>query len=69
MLCVHYVQLCTLTYSSLQCLCAWNVVLDPYRGDLDVSVDVEPVVLAGQHNTAVVHQGNVKTLRMLHLEK
>lgn len=65
--------LCTVVYTNvhqpsiLVCVCAWNVVLDPYRGDLDISVDVEPVVLAGQHNTAVIHQGHVKTLRMLHL--
>ena len=43
--------------------------LHPDRGYLDVSVDVEAVVLAGQHHRPIVHQGHVEALRMLHLEK
>lgn len=35
--------------------------------DLDVSVDVEAVIFAGQHHATVIHQRNVKTLSMLHL--
>ena len=35
---------------------------------LDVSVDVETVVFTGQHNTAIVHQGDIKTLGMFHLK-
>ena len=35
---------------------------------LDVSVDVETVVLAGQHHAAVIHQRHVETLRVLHLQ-
>ena len=42
--------------------------LHAHRGHLDVSVDVEAVVLAGQHHGPVVHQRHVKALRMLHLE-
>ena len=34
---------------------------------LDVSVDVEPVVLAGQDDAAVPHEGHVETLGVLHL--
>ena len=34
---------------------------------LDVSVDIEPVVLAGQHDAAVLHESHVETLGMLHL--
>ena len=36
--------------------------------DLDVAVDVEAVVLAGQHNGPVVHQRHVETLGVLHLQ-
>ena len=41
--------------------------LEPQRRDLDVSVDVEAGVLAGQHHAPVIHQRHVKTLSMLHL--
>ena len=34
---------------------------------LDVSVDIEPVVLAGQHDAAVPHESHVETLGVLHL--
>ena len=34
---------------------------------LHVSVDVEPVVLACQDDGAVIHQGHVETLSVLHL--
>ena len=34
---------------------------------LNVSVDVEPVVLAGQHDRAVVHQRDVEALGVFHL--
>ena len=36
-------------------------------GGLDVSVDVEPVVLAGEHDAAILHERHVEALRMLHL--
>jgi len=38
-----------------------------HGGNLNVSVDVEAVVLAGQHHAPVVHQGHVETLGVLHL--
>ena len=41
--------------------------LDADLWQLNVSVDVEPVVLAGQHDGAVVHERNVEALRVLHL--
>jgi len=41
--------------------------LEPQGRHLDVSVDVEAVVLAGQDHAAVIHQRHVKTLSMLHL--
>lgn len=34
---------------------------------LDVAVDVEPVVFAGQHDGAVVHQGDIEALCVLDL--
>ena len=34
---------------------------------LDISVDIEPVVLAGQHDAAVPHESHVETLGVLHL--
>ena len=34
---------------------------------MNVSVDVEAVVLARQDHAPVVHQGHVETLSMLHL--
>ena len=37
--------------------------------NLNVSVDVETIVLAGQHHTAVVHQSHIKALGVFHLEK
>ena len=43
--------------------------LEPQGRHLDVSVDVEAVVLAGQDHAAVIHQRHVKTLSMLHLEQ
>lgn len=36
---------------------------------LHVSVDVEAVVLGGEHHGAVVHQRDVETLGVLHLEE
>ena len=35
--------------------------------DLHVSVDVQAVVLGGEHHGAVVHQRDVETLGVLHL--
>ena len=35
--------------------------------DLDVSVDVDPVVLAGQDDGAVAGERDVEALRVLHL--
>lgn len=32
-----------------------------------VAVDVQAIVLAGQHNTALVHQADVEALRVFHL--
>ena len=37
--------------------------------DLDITIDVQPVVLGGQHDGAVLHQGHVEALGMLNLEK
>ena len=37
--------------------------------DLDVAVDVEAVVFAGQHHAPVVHQGHVEALRVLNLHQ
>ena len=34
---------------------------------LDIAVDVEPVVLAGEHDAAILHERLVEALRMLHL--
>ena len=34
---------------------------------LDVAVDVEPVVLAGEHDATILHERHVEALRMLHL--
>ena len=36
---------------------------------LDVSVNVEAVVLTGQDHASIIHQRHVKTLSMLHLEQ
>ena len=36
--------------------------------DLHVSVDVQAVVLGGEHHGAVVHQRDVETLGVLHLQ-
>ena len=36
---------------------------------MNVSVDVETIVLAGQHYTPVVHQSHIKALGVFHLEK
>ena len=36
---------------------------------LHVSVDVEAVVLGGEHHGAVVHQRDVETLGVLHLKE
>ena len=46
-----------------------GLCLEPQGRNLDVSVDVEAVVLAGQDHAAVIHQRHVKTLSMLHLEQ
>ena len=35
--------------------------------DLDITIDVQPVVLGGQHDGAVLHESHVKALGMLHL--
>ena len=48
---------------------AWLQCLEPQGRDLDVSVDVEAVILAGQHHAPVVHQRHVKTLSVLHLHE
>ena len=37
------------------------------RADLDIAVDVEPVVLGGEDDGAVVHEGDVEALRVLDL--
>ena len=37
--------------------------------DLDITIDVQPVVLGGQNDGAVLHQGHVEALGMLYLEK
>ena len=42
-------------------------VLQPDGRHLDVSVDVEPVVLGGEHHGAVVHERDVEALRVLDL--
>ena len=34
---------------------------------LDIAVDVEPVILAGKHNAAILHERHVEALRMFHL--
>ena len=45
-----------------------NVVgLEADRGHLDVSVDVEAVVLGGEDDGAVVHEGDVEALGVFHL--
>jgi len=36
-------------------------------GDLDIPVDVESVVFGSQNDGAVLHQGNIEALSMLHL--
>lgn len=36
-----------------------------YRRDLHVAIDVEPVVLAGEHHRPVVHERHIEALRML----
>jgi len=41
--------------------------LDAEGRDLDVAVDVEAVVLAGEHHAPVVHQRHVEALRVLYL--
>ena len=43
--------------------------LDAEGRDLDVAVDVEAVVLAGEHHAPVVHQRYVEALRVLHLHQ
>ena len=50
-------------------LCSRNLssALDCHLGQLHVAVDVEPVVLAGEHHGPVVHQGDVETLGVLDL--
>ena len=49
--------------------CSGAGCLHPYRRHLNISVDVEPVVLAGQHHATVVHQRYVETLGVLHLHQ
>ena len=34
---------------------------------LDIAVDVEPVVLASEHDASVLHERHVKALSVLHL--
>ena len=34
---------------------------------LDIAVDVEPVVLAGEDNAAILHERHVEALSMFHL--
>ena len=34
---------------------------------LDVAVYVEPVILASEHDAAILHERHVEALRMLHL--
>ena len=34
---------------------------------LDIAVDVEPVILAGKHNAAILHERHVEALGMFHL--
>lgn len=34
---------------------------------LDIAVDVEPVVLAGKHDAAILHESHVEALSMFHL--
>ena len=50
-------------------LCSRNLssASDGHLGQLHVAVDVEPVVLAGEHHGPVVHQGDVETLGVLDL--
>ena len=43
--------------------------LQAERRNLNVSVDVETIVLACQHHTPVVHQSHIKALGVFHLEK
>ena len=40
-----------------------NLVIDY----LDITVNVKPVVLAGEDNATILHQGHVETLGVLHL--
>ena len=43
-------------------------LLEGEIADLHVSVDVQAVVLGGEHHGAVVHQRDVETLGVLHLK-
>ena len=43
------------------------VYLEADGWDLYVAIDIEAIVFGGQHHGAVVHQGNVKALGVLHL--
>ena len=47
---------------------SWLWWLESKRRNLDVSVDVETIVFAGQHHAPIIHQRDIKTLSMLHLE-
>lgn len=49
----------------------WNLVcfiaLHAHASHLHVAVDVQPVVLAGKNNRAVIHQSHIEALSMFHL--
>lgn len=44
-----------------------SVCLHTHWRQLDIAIYVEPIVLAGQHHTAVVHERHIEALRVLHL--
>lgn len=44
-----------------------SFILEANARHLKITVDVEPVVLAGKHDGTIVHKGDIETLGVLHL--
>ena len=68
LLCIRSFQSCYHTTMCSNQNHSWLGWLESKRRNLDVSVDVETIIFAGQHHAPIIHQRDIKTLSMLHLE-